>query len=406
MDNLTFIDGSINTPEGFKACGIHCGIKKNDEKDLAVIFCDVPAIANGVFTKNLVKGHSLLRTKNLLQDKKIQAIIINSGNANACVGQQGDKDAELMAETLSAVLNIESDCIMTGSTGVIGKPLPMHLLIPGIKKAALSLDKDLLSGHDAMKAIMTTDTILKECCLRFHLGHSPVHISGIAKGSGMIHPNMATMISVITTDCNISSALLDAALKKINELTFNRVSVDGETSICDMVVIMSSCLSSHPAINDDQCSAFLTFQDALLAVCNDLSRKIAIDGEGATKLLNIEVLHANTAKDAYLIASSVAKSPLVKTMMFGEDANWGRIITAAGYSGANFDLEQCHILFNGYAVCQYGVAVPFDEKKVKTILSNKEITITIDMTTGNFSDHLLTCDLSYDYVKINGSYRS
>ena len=399
-------NGSVTSPEGFAAAGVACGLKKNGNPDLAVISSSSISKACGVFTKNVIKGHSLIRTMQVLQKGSARAIVVNSGNANACLGEQGDLDAESMARSAAELIPCSVDDVLTGSTGVIGQPMPMDKVLSGIREAVSRLDSSPDAGHLAEQAIMTTDTMPKEFAVRFPLGGKTVTIAGMAKGSGMIHPNMATMISVITTDCNIELPLLQKALSAVTEKTFNRVSVDGDTSVCDMVVVLANGLSGNPLLSSSESEGYRLFIEALEAGCRKLSKDIAQDGEGATKLIEIQLLNALSKEDALLVLHAVAKSPLVKTAFFGEDANWGRILTAVGYSGANFDPKHCNIYIGDLQVCAGGTALAFDEDIAKTILAKKEIHITIDLRDGNVNDHIWTCDFSYDYVKINGSYRS
>ena len=399
----TIMDGSVTSPKGFLAAGSACGLKKNGGKDLAIICAEDTAAVSGVFTTNVVKGHSLQLTMEHIKSGYARAIVINSGNANACVGEDGATDAMEMAELTAKLLNCETTEVLVGSTGVIGSRLNMPSVRAGIRKTASLLSIE--GGHDAEEAIMTTDKIPKEIAVEVEIQGEMVKIGGMAKGSGMIHPNMATMIGIITTDANISRGLLDKALKAVTKSTFNRVSVDGDTSVCDMVLILANGEAGNSGIVKEDVE-FEQFKDALYLVCTYLSRLIAKDGEGATKLMEITVNGANTAEDAYKTVSAIAKSPLVKTAIFGEDANWGRIITAAGYSGADFDPNLVDIFIGDLMVCRNGVAVIFDEAKAKTILKSNEIKIQINLKKGSFSDRFWTCDFSYDYVKINGSYRS
>jgi len=397
------INGGITAPEGFFATGVACGLKKDGKKDLAIICSEDSAAAAGVFTTNKVKGHSLQVTMEHIKSGYANALIINSGNANACVGEQGYKDAKEIAVTAAQLLDCSTEGILVGSTGVIGKPLDMTAIKAGIEELVSGMDPD--GGHDAQEAIMTTDLLHKEIAVEMDIQDCKVVIGGMAKGSGMIHPNMATMIGVITSDVNISRKLLDKALKDTVKHTFNRVSVDGDTSVCDMVIIMANGLADNAGIvNEDE--DFEKFKSGLELVCTSLSRLIAKDGEGATKLLEIVVDGAANAEDAYKAASAIAKSPLVKTAVFGEDANWGRIITAAGYSGAEFDPAHVDIHIGSLLVCKGGSAVAFDENKAKEILHEKEVKIIVKLNKGIYSDHMWTCDFSYDYIKINASYRS
>ncbi|NSW89849.1 MAG: bifunctional glutamate N-acetyltransferase/amino-acid acetyltransferase ArgJ [Firmicutes bacterium] len=400
---MRLIDGGVTASEGFFAAGIACGIKKNGKKDLAIVCSEDIAAAAGVFTTNIVKGHSLQVTMEHIKSGYATAIVINSGNANACVGEQGYRDAKEIAEITAQYLECMPENILVGSTGVIGVPLNMEVIRPAIEDLVSNMSPD--GGHDASEAIMTTDLISKEIAVEFKIQGKPVIIGGMAKGSGMIHPQMATMIGVITTDVNISRGLLNKALSEVVNHTFNRVSVDGDTSICDMVIIMANGMADNsPIINED--GDYKKFKDALNYVCTELARMVAKDGEGATKFVEIIAEGAATEEDAYKIVSAVAKSPLVKTALFGEDANWGRILTAAGYSGAVFDPEKIDIYIGDLLVCKNGAAVGFDEARAKSILQQKEIVITLKLKEGKFSDKMWTCDLSYDYVKINGSYRT
>lgn len=395
-------NGSIVSPKGFRASGIACGIKKNGAPDVALIVSDVPATCAATFTRNLVKGHSLQLSMRHIQGGLAKAFLINSGNANACVGPQGDRDATDATQRLAARLDCPVEQILFNSTGVIGIPLPIDKLLEGIDRAVASLSADETAGHAAEAAIMTTDTIPKEVTVSFEKDGRTVTVSGMAKGSGMIHPDMATMIGVLTTDCAVDAEVLGDTLRKAVATTFNRVTVDGDTSVCDMVAVFANGLAENKRITEPDPD----LTDAFCTVCEALSRMLAKDGEGATKLIEVKVVHACTPEDAYRVALSVAKSPLVKTMIFGEDANWGRILTAVGYSGANIDPARCGIRIGGLEMCRNGAAIAFDEAAAKTMLSGDEILIEIDLQNGNAWDRFWTCDFTYDYVKINGSYRS
>ncbi|MDP4093830.1 MAG: bifunctional glutamate N-acetyltransferase/amino-acid acetyltransferase ArgJ [Bacillota bacterium] len=395
--------GGVTSPSGFSAAGVACGIKKNGKKDLAVVCSDIPATAAGVFTTNVVKGHSLQVTMDHIKCGTARAVVVNSGNANACVGEQGQKDALEITALAARLLGCKQQEVLVNSTGVIGMKLDMQAVRSGIENAVAKLSHD--GGHEAEEAIMTTDLVPKEIAVQIELGGKKAVIAGMSKGSGMIHPNMATMIGIITTDASISKELLQKALKEITGHTFNRISVDGDTSVCDMVVALANGKAENEEIKTEN-SDYLAFKDALNTVCTYLARLVAKDGEGATKLIEVNVKGAPSAETAYKIACAVAKSPLVKTAFFGEDANWGRVITAAGYSGASFDPDKVDIYISGLATCRNGVALAFDEAEAKKLLKEKEIDITIDLKSGDFSDRMWTCDFSYDYVKINGSYRS
>lgn len=400
---MNLINGGVTAPEGFFATGIACGLKKDGKKDLAIVCSEDSAAAAGVFTTNRVKGHSLQLTMEHIKSGYANAIVINSGNANACVGEQGYADALEMATITSGLLECSPQDILVGSTGVIGKPLDMDAIRPGLEALVSGMDPD--GGHDALEAIMTTDTMFKEVAVELELQETRVVIGAMAKGSGMIHPNMATMIGVITTDANISRKLLDKALKEAVKKTFNRVTVDGDTSVCDMVVIMANGMADNAGIINEN-EDYEQFRDALEYVCSHLARLIAKDGEGATKLVEVVVEGAGSPDDAYKAAVAIAKSPLVKTMIFGEDANWGRIFTAAGYSGAEFDPAYTDIYIGDLLMCKNGCAIDFDEAAAKEQLKKAEVKLLIKLNKGVYSDHVWTCDFSYDYVKINGSYRT
>lgn len=391
----------VTYAQGFTAAGVACGIKKNGSKDLAIIKCDCVASAAGVFTRNKVKGHSLMLAQKNVRNGKAQAVIINAGNANACLGSQGEQDALCMAQLTAKTLGCWPKDVLTSSTGVIGMPLPIERIEEGLKKAVLTRE----GGADAAAAIMTTDTVMKQAQTTVTIDGCEVRIGGMAKGSGMIHPNMATMISVITTDAAISGKALKSALKSAADMSYNRISVDGDTSVCDKVLLLASGLAGNAPIEENT-NDYDTFLSALKEVCISLAKMLAADGEGATKLLTIDVRHARSLKDAHLIASAIAKSPLCKTAAFGNDANWGRLLTAAGYSGASFDPAKVDIYIGSVQVCQNGGGLKFDEDAALTVLKQKEVVYTIDLGDGDASDIMWTCDFSLDYVKINADYRT
>jgi len=402
---MKIIDGGITAPQGFYAAGVACGLKKNGQPDLALIASDRPASAAGVFTRNVVKGHSLQLAREHIQNGLARAVVINSGNANACVGQPGLDDARTMAAMVAGRIGCPIEQVLTGSTGVIGKRLDMNAVSSGIDAAYAGLAETDEAAHLAERAIMTTDLIPKECVVRFQLDGRDITVAGMAKGSGMIHPNMATMISVITTDCAAEPAVLQHALTAAVSKTFNRVSVDGDTSVCDMVIVLANGAAGNSTLTAASDGSRL-LAGAIELVSTELSRLIARDGEGATKLVEVQVNGAANSDDAYKIVLAVAKSPLVKTAIFGEDANWGRILTAAGYSGADFNPEGCDIYLGDLKVCEKGCALLFDEVLAKQILQQKDILIRIELSEGSASDRMWTCDFSYDYVRINGSYRT
>ncbi|MDD6799090.1 MAG: bifunctional glutamate N-acetyltransferase/amino-acid acetyltransferase ArgJ [Firmicutes bacterium] len=400
------ISGGVCAAKGFKANGIHCGIRKNKTKrDLSLIFSEVPAQAAAVYTTNLVKGAPLKVTKAHLADGKAQAIICNSGNANTC-NANGIEIAEQMCELCANKLGISGDDVIVASTGVIGQPLDIEPISRGMAELAEGLgdNSDL-----AAEGIMTTDTVKKEVAVSFEIDGKECRLGGIAKGSGMIHPNMATMLVFIATDCAISSEMLHKALASDVQNTFNMVSVDGDTSTNDMVAILAnSAAQNTPIISEDE--NFEIFMKALNTVTVQLCKSIAGDGEGATKLIECTVMCAADEKTAKLASKAVICSSLTKAAMFGADANWGRVLCAIGYSGADVDTDKIDVSFVSSAgeimVCKNGAGVDFSEEKVKKILSEKEINILISLNSGLFSATAWGCDLTYDYVKINGDYRT
>lgn len=391
----------------FKAAGIHCGLKKDNNKDLCVIYSEKRAIAAATFTTNKVKAAPVLLNMKNIENENIQAIVVNSGNANACTGDDGYEKASSMAKFTAEALKLQPEEVLVASTGVIGVPLPIEKIIPGIKEACSSLSAE--GGKDAIKAIMTTDTVEKKITVQFNLGDKKTMISGIAKGSGMIHPNMATMLGFIVTDANITKSLLQRALKESVEDTFNMISVDGDTSTNDMVIVLSNGAAGNNLIETADINYYV-FKKALHFVNTELAKMIAKDGEGATKLLEVRIYNARTVKDAKLLAKSVVTSSLVKAAFFGADANWGRIMCALGYSDGNFNVNNVDIFFSNsigsIQICQKGGNIDFDEALAKKILDEDNITIAIDLNNGESNATAWGCDLTYDYVKINGSYRS
>lgn len=403
MNNLNEINnGGVTSPQGFLAVGVKAYIKK-DKKDLAVIYSEVPATTAGVFTTNKVKAAPLLVTKEHIKNGRAQAVVVNAGNANACTGEQGFDNAVATAQRAGELLKIDPHDVIVTSTGVIGVQLPMDRVLAGVEKAVGKLDRD--GGAKAAKAIMTTDTVPKEIAVEFMLGGKKAVIGAMAKGSGMIHPNMATMLGFVTTDAAVSPALLDRALRYAVNRTFNMVTVDGDTSTNDMVVVLANGLAGNPEITAED-DDYITFRDALLYVCTYLARMIARDGEGATKLVEVRVVNAASEEDAKKAAKAVANSNLVKTAIFGEDANWGRIICAVGYSGAEFDPAKVDISIGDEKMCGDGTPLNFSEERAKKILERDEVSILVDMKAGPAEAVAWTCDFSYDYVKINADYRT
>lgn len=412
-------DAYITLPKGFKASGVSAGMKCSDPAninmddpkssylDMALIVSDYPADVAGVYTSNLVKGHSLTRTIDIINSgRKVRGIVINSKVANAGVGPAGVEDANVVASKIAERLGCDSLDIMTASTGVIGSRLPLDKMNKAVPELVDSLSSDEESAHNSEFAMMTTDTVPKEVAATITMGDGKeVTIAAQAKGSGMIHPNLATMISVFTTDANISSDLIDKALHNAVKYTFNRVSVDGDTSVCDSVIVIANGASGCNKIVEGS-EDYELFEQALTKLSDDLARMIASDGEGASKFIEIEVTGAADEYDAKLIVTSVARSPLVKTAMFGEDANIGRVLTAVGYSGAKFDPDKVDILVGGMLFFHDGICVDFDEEEAAKILSEHDILIQIKLFEGDAYDRMFTCDFTYDYVKINGSYRT
>lgn len=408
----------ITMPKGFKANGVSAGMKcsdpaninENDPKssylDVGMVYSDTICNVAGVYTSNLVKGHSLVRSIDIIENKgKAKGIIVNSKVANAGVGAIGVEDASKVAECAASILGCDPAEILTASTGVIGTRLPLDKINGVIPSLVEGLSDSEETAHNAEFAMMTTDTVPKEVSAQIELsGGKTVTISGMAKGSGMIHPNLATMICVFTTDCCIDSSSLKKMLQKAVKYTFNRVSVDGDTSVCDMVIVLANGASGVEVTEGTE--DYLLVENALCELSEDIARMLASDGEGATKFVEIEVHGAKDEKDAKLIVTSVARSPLCKTAFFGEDANIGRILTAVGYSGASFDPEKVDIRLSGLLMYKDGAAVAFDEDEASRLLAEHDIKVDITLYEGDAYDRMFTCDFSYDYVKINGSYRT
>ncbi len=404
---MKLIHGGVCAAQGFLANGIHCGIRKNKSKrDLALIYSQTRATAAAVYTKNLVKGAPLAVTKRHLMDGYAQAVICNSGNANTC-NANGIEIAEQMSTLLAKEMNLSAEDVVVASTGVIGQPLNITPIKDGIPALVAGLGND--KSHEAAEGIMTTDTRLKEVAVSFEVGGVTCKLGGIAKGSGMIHPNMATMLVFITTDCAISSEMLGKALSTDVQSTFNMVSVDGDTSTNDMVTILANGMAGNAEITAEG-EAFDAFMKALNTVTVALCRRIAGDGEGATKLLECRVTGAKDEATAKVVAKSVICSSLTKAAMFGADANWGRMLCAIGYSGADVDVNRVDVSFvsakGEILVCRDGAGVDFSEEKAKEILLESEIEIRITLGDGNDAACAWGCDLTYDYVKINGDYRT
>lgn len=405
--DIKFTDSGVTAPKGFTANGIHCGIRKSkDKKDLALIFCEKECDTAAVYTQNLVCGAPITVTKNNISDGKARAVVCNSGIANTC-NADGIEKAEGMCEITANALGISKSDIIVASTGVIGQPLDLEPVKNGINELVSGLNKN--SSDSAANAIMTTDTVKKEFACEFTLGSKPCHIGAISKGSGMIHPNMATMLAFITTDANISSEMLKSSLLEVVADSFNMLSVDGDTSTNDTVAILASGLCENERItekNDD----YRTFTLALSSICEKLVKLMAKDGEGATKLVECVVTGASDVKTAKTCAKAVICSSLVKAAMFGSDANWGRILCALGYSGVDIDVHRVDVKFSSdggeIEVCKDGSGIDFSEELAKKVLSCDEVYILVDLKSGASCATAYGCDLTYDYVKINGDYRT
>ncbi len=402
------INGGICAPLGFTAAGIHCGIKPNSpKKDLALIYSSVPCKAAAVYTTNKVKGAPITVTKAHLEDGYAQAVIVNSGNANTC-NADGVQKAEQMCSLAAAELGIAAQDVIVASTGVIGQTLPIEPIASHAGQLAAALSAD--GSTDAAQAIMTTDTRIKEIAVEFSVEGTPCRIAGISKGSGMIHPNMATMLGFLTTDVNIKKSLLRQALSDAVQDTFNMVSVDGDTSTNDMVSILASGLAENPKIKDKDSAGYQAFYSALMEVCTYLARMMAKDGEGATKLIECKAHGASSEEQAKIVAKSIVMSNLTKAAVFGADANWGRVLCAIGYAKTDVDVQKVDVAFQSKAgrilVCKNGAGVAFDEGLAKRILLEEEIVIDVNLNSGGYEKTAYGCDLTYDYVKINGDYRT
>lgn len=402
------IRGGVTAAKGFLAEGIHVGIRKNKEKkDLALVYSEVPCAAAAVYTTNKVIGQPLVVTKEHLADGTAQAIIVNSGNANTCTGEAGIQAARRMAALVASKLPVKATDVVVASTGVIGQPLDVSPIEAGMDALVAGLSKT--GNISAREAIMTTDTVKKEVAVELEIDGVPVVIGAMAKGSGMIHPNMATMLGFITTDCAISPEMLQKALSASVKRTYNRVSVDGDTSTNDMVVVLANGKAGNPRIEASG-PAYTDFCDALDWLNTQLSKMIARDGEGATKLIECTIENAADEEKAEELAKGVICSSLVKTAFFGADANWGRILCALGYTRSDFDPNRVDVAFesaSGYIeVCKNGVPLPFNEEKAKKILSYQEVAVFVDLKEGPAQATAWGCDLSYEYVRINGDYRT
>jgi glutamate N-acetyltransferase/amino-acid N-acetyltransferase len=406
---MKIIEGGVTAAQGFQATGVYAGIKKK-RKDMALVYSLVPAKGAGTFTTNVVKAAPVKWDMKVTKDSEfVQAVVLNSGVANACTGSEGDINNELMAKAVAETMKIPMEAVYTASTGVIGKQLPIGVIQEGVKLLATELKEGNDAGTLAAEAIMTTDTYSKECAVSFMVDGIEIKIGGMAKGSGMIHPNMATMLGVVTTDLAISKELLQEALSADVKRTFNMISVDRDTSTNDSLLLLANGLAGNKEITEKNAD-YNNFCEALNIVTTDLAKKMAADGEGATKLFEVQVIGANTEAEAVILSKSIITSSLVKTAVFGNDANWGRILCAMGYAGVDFDPDQVDLYIESVdgnlKLVENGMATNYSEDYATKILSAKEVKATADLKTGVATATAWGCDLSYDYVKINADYRS
>lgn len=396
--------GGVTAARGFRAAGIHCGVKKA-KKDLCLLVSDRPAAGAAVLTTNRVQAAPILVVREqLASSSPVRAVVVNSGNANACTGERGMRDAWTMAATAAKALGVDRMQVLVSSTGVIGQFLPIEKIAAGIEVAARGLAPD--GGDDAAEAILTTDTFTKQCAVRYEVNGTTVTLGGMAKGSGMIAPNMATMLAFVTTDAAIDAGILRLALRRAADHSFNRISVDGDTSTNDMVAVLANGASGAPVISAESDPAYPAFSAALEHVLIALSKMIVVDGEGASKFIEIKVTGARSEEEAVQAARAVANSNLVKTAIHGEDANWGRILAAVGYSGIDFDPALVEIRFDDVPILRKNYDIDFNEADAKRALGKKEIRITVDLRQGNASAFFWTCDLTKEYVAINAHYRT
>ena len=407
---LKYIEGGVCAAQGFRAAGIHVGVKTHAawKKDVALIVSDVDCAAAAMFTTNVVKAAPIHVDRKHLADGKARAIVANSGNANACA-PQGEENAIKMCAAAAKAIGCPPEDVLVSSTGVIGQTLKVQVIEEGMPALCEALDHSVEASDAAAHAIMTTDTVKKEVAVETVIGGKTVRMGGIAKGSGMIHPNMGTMLCFLTTDCAISPAMIRAALKEVVCKTFNRISVDGDTSTNDSCIVLANGLAGNVEITE-QGADYRAFTEALMTLCTELARKMAADGEGAKHLITCTVTGAADEKTAETVARSVISSTLTKAAIFGADANWGRVLCAMGYSGAEFDPETVDVSFasaaGDIAVCEKGRGLPFDETKAKKILTEHDVEIRISMGTGAGTATCWGCDITYDYIKINGDYRT
>ena len=406
---MEVIKGGVTAAKGFKAVGIYAGIKKK-RKDMALVYSVVPAKSAGTFTTNIVKAAPVKWDIKLIKEyETASAVVLNSGVANACTGAEGEINNKRMAEAMASNLNVSANSVLTCSTGVIGKQLPIDVITVGTKLLAEKMEESIEAGTMAAEAIMTTDTYSKEYAVNIQIGDKVITIGGMAKGSGMIHPNMATMLGVVTTDISISKALLQEAISANVKETFNMISVDRDTSTNDSLIILANGLAGNKEITEKN-EDYDKFCKALKVVTTNLAKKMAADGEGATKLFEAIVIGAESKEQAVTLSKSIITSNLVKTAVYGNDANWGRILCAMGYSGADFDPDKVDLFIESVVgkikLVENGMAANYSEEYATKILSAKEVTAIADVKMGNETATAWGCDLTYDYVKINADYRS
>lgn len=410
---MKIIDGGVTAAKGFTAAGCKAGVKYKDRLDMAMVYSAKPCVSAGTFTKNIVKAAPVIWDMRIVRQGtgSVHALVVNTGIANAGTGEEGLNNCEKTAEKAAGLLGIDKNEVLIGSTGVIGPMLNMDAIFSGVEKLCRSLSDSRECAHEAALSIMTTDTHPKECAVSFDMEGKTVTVGGMAKGSGMIHPNMGTMLCYITTDMDIDKELLQKALSDVAEDTFNMISVDGDTSTNDTLIVLANAEAGNEKIKDEDSEGYRSFKDALHFVTEDLAKQLAGDGEGATKLLTCKVINAADKEKAKILAKSVITSSLTKAAMYGNDANWGRILCAMGYSGAQFDPDKLDIYFEAEGadrvhVYHDGRGLDFSEDEATELIKHKEVIITADMREGDTEATAWGCDLTHGYVDINADYRS
>ena len=407
---MKIIEGGVTAAKGYKAAVCEANIKYKNRTDMAMVYSETPCECAGTFTSNVVKAACVMWDKQIVESgRPMQGVVVNSGIANACTGKEGFDACEATAKAFEKALGVPYDTVAVASTGVIGMQLPVEKLVAGVEKMAAGLDDSIEAGTNASKAIMTTDTVNKEIAVTFEIAGKTVTLGGMSKGSGMIHPNMCTMLGFLTTDLAIEKTLLQKALSEVIKDTFNMITVDGDTSTNDTLLIMANGLAGNEKITSEG-EDYDTFKEALFEVCKFLARKMASDGEGATKLFTAHVVNAKSKEDARVLSRAIVGSNLSKAAIYGCDANFGRFLCAMGYSGVTFNQEDVELFFESETgrleVFKFGVPLDFDEEFATKIMSDKEVIVFVDMHEGDFEATAWGCDLTYDYVKINADYRS